>query len=106
MSGSLFSGHDQSAGDLVEIDGKKYKEFYGMSSSNAMEKYYGGVAKYRSAEGKCVRVEYKGDVHNTIQSILGGIRSTMTYIGAKRLKDLPKCTTFIRVNRQVNDLFK
>ena len=106
MSGSLFAGHDQSAGEVVEIDGKKFKEFYGMSSSNAMEKYYGGVAKYRSAEGKCVRVNYKGDVRDTIQSILGGVRSTMTYIGAKRLKDLPKCTTFIRVNRQVNDLFK
>ena len=106
MSGSLFAGHDQSAGDLVEIDGKKYKEFYGMSSANAMNKYHGGVAKYRSAEGKCVRVGYKGDVEETIQSILGGVRSTMTYIGAKRLKDLPKCTTFIRVNRQVNDLFK
>ena len=106
MSGSLFAGHDQSAGEIVEIDGKKYKEFYGMSSANAMNKYHGGVAKYRSAEGKCVRVPYKGDVVDTLQSILGGVRSTMTYIGAKRLKDLPKCTTFIRVNRQVNDLFK
>ena len=77
-----------------------------MSSSNAMEKYHGGVAKYRSAEGKCVRVAYKGNVEDTIQSILGGVRSTMTYIGAQRLKDLPKCTTFIRVNRQVNELFK
>ena len=106
MSGSLFAGHEESAGETIEIDGKKYKEFYGMSSSNAMEKYHGGVAKYRSAEGKCVRVAYKGNVEDTIQSILGGVRSTMTYIGAHRLKDLPKCTTFIRVNRQVNELFK
>ena len=106
MSGSLFAGHDESAGDIVEIDGKKFKEFYGMSSSNAMNKYNGGVAKYRSAEGKCVRVPYKGKVEDTIQSILGGIRSTMTYIGAKHLKNLSKCTTFIRVNRQVNELFK
>ena len=106
MSGSLFAGHEESAGETIEVDGKKYKEFYGMSSSNAMEKYHGGVAKYRSAEGKCVRVAYKGNVEDTIQSILGGVRSTMTYIGARYLKDLPKCTTFIRVYRQVYELFK
>ena len=105
MSGSLFAGHDESSGDLIEENGKKYKRFYGMSSSNAMTKYYGGVAKYRSAEGKEVKIPYKGPVENTVLSILGGIRSTMTYIGAKRLKDLPRCTTFLRVNRQVNTLF-
>ena len=106
MMGSVFSGHDESGGELIEVNGQKYKTFYGMSSSEAMNKHYGGVAKYRSAEGKSVKVKYRGSVENTIQSYLGGLRSTMTYIGAKRLKDLPKCTTFIRVNRQVNEIYK
>tara|TARA_B100001057_G_C22815196_1_gene937091 strand:+ start:856 stop:1875 length:1020 start_codon:yes stop_codon:yes gene_type:complete len=105
MCGSMFAGHDESAGDLVEENGNKYKQFYGMSSSEAMKKHYGGVAKYRSAEGKKVRVPYKGPVEETVLSLLGGIRSTLTYVGASRLKDLPKCTTFIKVNRQVNDIY-
>ena len=73
-----------------------------MSSKTAMNKYHGGVANYRSSEGKTVKVPYKGSVKNTIESILGGIRSSCTYIGARRLKDLPKCTTFMRVSNQVN----
>ena len=72
-----------------------------MSSASAMNKYHGGVAKYRSAEGKTVRVPYKGPVKNTIESILGGLRSACTYTGARSLKDLPKCATFMRVNNQV-----
>ena len=105
MSGGMFSGHKESGGEIVEEDGKMYKEFYGMSSANAMNKYHGGVAKYRSAEGKCVRVAYKGDVEETIQSILGGVRSACSYVGAKTLKDLPKCTTFIRVTQTTNEIF-
>ena len=106
MAGSVFSGHDESAGEIIEEDGKKYKLFYGMSSDTAMNKYSGGVAKYRSSEGKTVKVLYKGPVQTTIDNYLGGIRSTCTYIGASRLKDLPKCTTFLRVNNQVNNIFK
>ena len=105
MMGSMFAGHQESSGNLVEVNGIQYKEFYGMSSSEAMNKHYGKVAKYRSAEGKAVKIKYKGPVDNTVQSFLGGIRSTMTYIGAKRLKDLPKCCTFIKVNRQVNNIY-
>jgi len=105
MSGSMFAGHTESGGELIEENGKKYKIFYGMSSSTAMNKYSGGVAHYRSSEGKTVKIEYRGDVKNTILDICGGIRSTMTYIGAKKIKDIPKCTTFIRVNRQINDVF-
>ena len=77
-----------------------------MSSDTAMNKYAGGVAKYRSSEGKTVKVKYKGPVENTINNLLGGLRSTCTYIGAQRIKDIPKCTTFIRVNNQVNNLYK
>ena len=106
MMGSMFSGHDECNGDIVEEDGKKYKVFYGMSSDTAMNKYHGGVAKYRSSEGKTVKVQYKGSVIDTVDNILGGIRSTCTYVGAKRLKDLGKCCTFMRVNRQVNTFYK
>ena len=106
MMGSMFSGHTECAGDLVQDDsGKYYKLFYGMSSDTAMNKYKGGVAKYRSSEGKTVKVPYKGNVSSTINNFLGGIRSTCTYVGARRLKDLSKCCTFMRVNRQVNNLF-
>ena len=77
-----------------------------MSSDTAMNKHHGGVASYRSSEGKTVEVPYKGPVLNTIQNILGGVRSTCTYVGASRLKDLSKCATFVRVNRQVNTFYK
>ena len=76
-----------------------------MSSQLAQEKHFGGMANYRASEGKVVEIPYKGSVENVIQEILGGIRSTMSYIGAKRLKDIPKCTTFYRVNRQLNEVF-
>jgi GMP reductase len=76
-----------------------------MSSDTAMDKYHGGVAKYRSSEGKTVKIEYRGPVANTIQSMLGGLRSTCTYIGARRLKDISKCATFIRVNHIVNTVY-
>ena len=76
-----------------------------MSSSEAMNKYSGGVAKYRSAEGKTVRVKHRGLVQNTLEDILGGVRSACTYIGARSLKDMPKCATFIRVTQQSNEIF-
>ena len=106
MMGSMFSGHKECQGDIVEENGKRYKVFYGMSSDTAMNKYNGGVAKYRSSEGKTVKVEYKGKVQDTVNNFLGGIRSTCTYVGAKRIKDLAKCCTFMRVNRQVNNFYK
>jgi len=106
MIGSMFAGHEECPGEVLEEDGKKYKLFYGMSSDTAMNKHHGGVASYRSSEGKTVKVPYKGPVINTIQNILGGVRSTCTYVGANRLKDLSKCATFVRVNRQVNTFYK
>ena len=104
MLGSMLAGHDESGGDLVEENGSNYKIFYGMSSATAMNKYNGGVAKYRSSEGKTVKLKYKGPVENTVNNILGGVRSTCTYIGASRVKDIPKCCTFVMVNRQVNTI--
>jgi len=106
MSGGFFSGHSESGGELIEEDGKKYKMFYGMSSDTAMKKYVGGVANYRSSEGKTVKIPYKGSVKNTILDLLGGIRSTLTYVGAKYLKELSKRCTFIRVNNQLNNIYK
>jgi len=75
---------------------------YGMSSEKAMKKYKGKVEEYRASEGKEVLVDYRGPVKNTIQEILGGLRSACTYCGAKSLKELTKRTTFIKVNRQLN----
>lgn len=105
MAGGLFSGHDESGGELVVIDGKKFKEFYGMSSQVAMEKHNGGVSKYKTSEGKRVLVEYKGPVENTILDILGGIRSTCTYVGVKNLEELHNNTIFIRVTQQLNEVY-
>ncbi len=105
MLGGMLAGHTECAGQEEEIDGKTYKTFYGMSSAEAMNKYHGGVAKYRSAEGKTVRVEHRGLVKHTLEGILGGLRSACTYIGARRLKDMPKCATFIRVSQQSNEIF-
>lgn len=105
MLGGMLAGHDESGGKLVEKGGKSYKQFYGMSSSTAMEKHVGGVAEYRASEGKTVEVPYKGLVENTLQDILGGLRSTCTYVGAPRLKELTKRTTFIRVAEQENRIY-
>ena len=74
-------------------------------SEYAQEKHFGGMANYRASEGKVVEIPYKGSAELVIQEILGGVRSTMSYIGARRLKDIPKCTTFYRVNRQLNEVF-
>tara|TARA_B100000408_G_scaffold118030_1_gene96365 strand:- start:163 stop:951 length:789 start_codon:yes stop_codon:yes gene_type:complete len=106
MLGSILSGHEESGGELIEENGEKYKVFYGMSSDTAMVKYYGEVSQYRSSEGKTVKIKFKGPVENTIQDLLGGIRSTCTYVNARKLKDLSKCCTFLRVNNQVNNIYK
>ena len=138
MLGGMLAGHDQSGGEIIEKDGKKRKQFYGMSSSTAMKKhkvttkvnyfkfrityninmyfiilfsltlynlFQGGVAEYRASEGKTVEVDYRGDVNDTILDILGGLRSACTYVGAGKVKEMPKRTTFIRVTQQVNEVF-
>jgi len=101
MLGGMLAGHDEGGG-VVE-DGKV--TFYGMSSDTAMNKHHGGVANYRSSEGRTVTVPYRGPVKNTVLDLLGGLRSSCTYVGAPTLKQLSKCTTFIRVNKQYNDVF-
>ena len=105
MAGGMFAGHDESGGEMIEIDGKQYRQFYGMSSKTAMEKHAGGVAEYRASEGKTVKIDYRGPVDGTVLDMLGGLRSACTYVGAERLKELTKRTTFIRVEEQENRLF-
>lgn len=109
MLGGMLSGHDEGGGqkyeDFTSNPKKIFIEFYGMSSDTAMEKHSGGVAEYRSSEGRTVRVPYKGAVKGTVLDLLGGLRSSCTYVGANNLKQLSKCTTFIRVNRQINDVY-
>lgn len=105
MVGGMFAGHDQSEGKIIEEDGEKYLLFYGMSSDTAMEKHSGGIAEYRASEGKTVKVTYRGDISATLRDMLGGLRSSCTYVGARRLKELSKRTTFIRVTQQMNEVF-
>ncbi len=105
MLGGMLAGHEESGGKLITKNGEKYKQFYGMSSETAMNKHVGGVANYRASEGKMVELPYRGAVEKTVHDILGGLRSTCTYVGAKRLKELTKRTTFIRVQEQHNQVF-
>ena len=106
MLGGMLAGHDESGGELIEDGGGSYKSFYGMSSAKAMETHYGEIAAHRAPEGKEVRVPYRGPLEVTVQSILGGLRSACSYVGARRIKDLPKCTTFIRVSMTTNEVFQ
>lgn len=120
MLGGMLSGHTECSGEIIGAPdgypngdtllakGTKPRaewtmRFYGMSSHDAMDKHYGGKADYRASEGKVVEVPYKGPVSNTIEEMLGGIRSACTYIGARRIKDMPKCATFVKVNRILNE---
>jgi len=105
MLGGLLAGHDEGGGKIINENGSKLIEFYGSSSETAIEKYYGGLLDYRSSEGKLSKIKYKGPLKNTIHDILGGIRSSCSYVGAQSLKQLSKCTTFIRVKRQFNNIF-
>lgn len=105
MLGGMLAGHEESGGEMIEIKGEKFKQFYGMSSETAMKKHVGGVANYRASEGKTVKVPFKGKVEDTVQDILGGLRSTCTYVGASKLKELTKRTTFIRVAEQENRVY-
>lgn len=105
MLGGMLAGHDECSGEIFIENGQKFKRFYGMSSTEAMNKHHGKVEEYRSSEGKSVNIPYRGAIENTILDILGGIRSTCTYVGAQQLKELSKRTTFIRVTQQLNEVY-
>ena len=102
MIGGMLAGHDESEQPVV--DGKV--EFYGMSSDRAREKHGKRKDGYRGNEGRWISLPYRGPVGPTIEDILGGVRSAATYIGARRLKDMPKCATFVRVNNNINKVYE
>lgn len=101
LAGSLFSGFDESAGEMIEKDGKKYKEYFGSSSNKALWEFYGNKSAHRAAEGRYVLMPYKGSIGGFIQDLFGSLRSTGTYIGARKLKEFSKRATFIKVNTQL-----
>ncbi len=118
----MLAGTDQGGGEVIEkfyetnqledlhgervIERKQFIQFYGMSSDAANTKHFGGLKNYRSSEGREVLVPYRGDVAVTVQDILGGLRSTCTYVGAQRLKHLSKCTTFVRCTQTHNTIYE
>jgi len=122
MLGGMLAGHDEGEGkvitktyrtDELKPDGinyvhekKQFVQFYGMSSQAANNKHFGGLKEYRSSEGREVLVPYRGAVATTVQDILGGVRSTCTYAGAKKLKQLSKCTTFVRCTQTHNSVYE
>ena len=126
MIGGMLAGHNEGGGDIVTkyhndgeytldkdtnsytpvIKPKTFVEFYGMSSKTANEKHFGGLKDYRSSEGRTALVPYRGEVETTVQDILGGIRSACTYVGARKLKQLSKCTTFVTTARQYNTRYE
>ena len=127
MLGGMLAGHDQGGGEVItkyyqtneliredvgdqtketrHVEQKQFVQFYGMSSDAANTKHFGGLKDYRSSEGREVLVPYRGDVAVTVQDLLGGIRSTCTYAGALKLKQLSKCTTFVRCTQQFNSVY-
>ena len=102
MLGGMLAGHNES--ELPIVDGQR--EFYGSSSDRAREKHGKSKAGYRGNEGRAITIPDRGPVKNTIEDLLGGVRSTCTYIGATRLKDVPKCSHFVRVNNVVNKVYE
>jgi GMP reductase len=106
MLGGMLAGHDECQADWVDAENRQAgMRFYGMSSRTAIERYAGGMMDYRACEGKETVVAYKGPVRETLREITGGIRSACAYVGAARLKDLSKCTTFVLCQRTHNTIF-
>ena len=103
MAGGYFAGCDEGGGEKIYKDGApSCVQFYGMSSKTAQDKHGNGLAEYRASEGRVVTVPYKGSVETVIKDLLGGIRSTCTYVGAKSLKELSKRATFCKVSQQIS----
>jgi GMP reductase len=105
MLGGMLAGHMEGGGKIIKENNIEHIEFYGTSSEEANTKHFGGLSDYRSSEGKKVKILYRGKLKNTVLDMLGGLRSSCTYVGAPTLKQLSKCTTFIRVKQQYNDTF-
>ena len=116
MLGGMLAGHDEGGGEVITktyttqevgvTEEKHFVQFYGMSSDAANTKHFGGLKDYRASEGREVLVPYRGPIANTVQDMLGGLRSACTYVGAEKLKHLPKCTTFIRCQDTHNRVYE
>lgn len=102
MIGGQFAGHDENPGEIIEENGTVYKLFYGMSSDFAMQKHFGKMEKYRTSEGRVLKIPYKGPIEHTLQDYLGGLRSAGTYLNAHSLELFPTNATFIQVTQQLN----
>jgi GMP reductase len=102
MVGGQFAGHTETPGEIIVENDKLFKEFYGMSSERAMTKNYGEKKAYRTSEGRCMKIPYKGDVSDTLSDFLGGIRSACTYTDCRNIEEMTGGLDFIRVNHQYN----
>jgi len=102
MIGGMLAGHDESEQEVV--NGKV--EFYGMSSDRAREVHGKRKDGYRGNEGRLISLPHRGPVQETVEDILGGVRSACTYIGARRLKDMPKCASFVTVHNNINKVYE
>jgi len=106
MLGSMFSGTDECAGSVEEIDGKMYKKFYGMSSNSAMEDFYGGRDSYKASEGRTTLIPCRGSAALIAEELCGAIRSMCTYVGAEKLKEASKRATLIKVSNRLNQSYE
>ena len=107
MIGSLFAGTDQAPGRIIKKHGDTYKYFRGMGSIGAMNKgsadrYFQSKQKDTSkyvAEGVEGYIKYKGTVDKIIYSLVGGLKSSMGYMGAKKVVDLRKKPKFLKITK-------
>lgn len=103
MAGSIFAGHDESGGEILyDKNDKPRKEVYGMASNTAMKKHNGGRAKHRASEGRTSAIPLRGPVNETIEQILGSLRSACSYTNSLNLEDLHKNGVFIKVKETIN----
>ena len=107
MIGSLFAGSLETPGKLIKKNGKLYKSFRGMGSVGAMNK--GSADRYFQIQQKNASkyvpegvegfVKYKGDVKNIIYKLIGGLKSSMGYLGAKKVPILKTKPNFVKITK-------
>ena len=102
MIGGMLAGHDESETQVV--DGKR--EFYGMSSDRAREVHGQRKDGYKGNEGRLISLPDRGPVAKTLEDIIGGVRSACTYIGARRIKDMAKCASFVTTHNVINRVYE
>ena len=121
MLGGMFAGHREGGGRIIDrffndgevdeegkpiIEKRQFVEFYGMSSKTANEKHFGGLQDYRSSEGKTVLLPFKPSLYESVNDLLGGLRSSCSYVGAGHIGQLPEKASFVRCNSTHNKVFE